>query len=71
MDLNLAPDPVASFKIFQSRILNEYAKIANEYGLTEIDATKSIGEQQAIVRRMVDETLADYVPQPHEEVSQA
>ena len=67
MDLNLAPDPVASFKIFQSRILNEYAKITSEYGLTEIDATQSIGEQQTIVRRMVDETLAGYVPQGNEE----
>ena len=66
MDLNLSPDPVSSFKIFQGRILLEYAKIANEYGLTEIDATQSIGEQQAIVRRMVDDTLADYVPQRHE-----
>ncbi|MBC8109287.1 MAG: thymidylate kinase, partial [Anaerolineae bacterium] len=69
MDLNLSPDPVSSFKIFQGRILLEYAKIANEYGLTEIDATQSIGEQQSIVRRLVDETLADYVPQPHEEES--
>ena len=71
MDMNLSPDPVSSFKIFQGRILLEYAKIANEYGLTEIDAAQSIGEQQAIVRRMVDETLADYVPQPHEEESAA
>src|ERR1700761_5387228 len=31
MDLNLAPDPVSSFKIFQQRILLEYAKIASEY----------------------------------------
>src|SRR5215207_7915265 len=71
MDLNLSPDPVSSFKIFQGRILLEYAKIANEYGLTEIDATQSIGEQQSIVRQLVDETLSDYVPQPHEEESAA
>ena len=71
MDLNLSPDPVTSFKIFQGRILLEYAKIANEYGLTEIDATQSIAEQQSIVRQLVDETLSDYVPQPHEEESAA
>src|SRR5215213_6545496 len=71
MDLNLSPDPVSSFKIFQGRILLEYAKIANEYGLTEIDATQSIAEQQSIVRQLVDETLSDYVPQPHEEESAA
>src|SRR3954463_6881608 len=71
MDLNLSPDPVESFKIFQSRILDEYARIAREYNLTEIDATQSIGEQQSIVRQLVDETLSDYVPQPHEEESAA
>jgi dTMP kinase len=65
MDMNLAPDAVTSFKIFQSRILEEYASIAGEYNLTEIDATQSIGEQQAIVRQFVDETLGDYVPPEH------
>ena len=50
MDLGLATDLVSSFKIFQGRILGEYARITNEYGLTEIDATQSIGEQQQIVR---------------------
>ncbi len=62
MDLNLAPDHVSSFKIFQGRILNEYKAIASEYGLTEIDATQSIGEQQRLVREALDETLADYLP---------
>ena len=43
-------DHVESFKIFQGRILDEYQRIVGEYGLTEIDATQSIGEQQQIVR---------------------
>jgi len=63
MDLGLAGDLVSSFKIFQGRILGEYAKIVQEYGLTEIDATQSIGEQQQTVRRLIDQTLADYKPQ--------
>jgi dTMP kinase len=62
MDLNLHHDPVESFKMFQSRILIEYEQIVGEYGLTEIDATLSIGEQQQRVREFFDETLADYVP---------
>ncbi len=62
MDLGLAGDLVSSFKVFQGRILTEYSKIAAEYGLTEIDATRSIGEQQQIVRQLIDETLADYRP---------
>jgi dTMP kinase len=62
MDLNLSKDPVESFRIFQGRILQEYQHIVGEYGLTEIDATASIGEQQRLVRELVDETLADYQP---------
>ncbi len=58
MDLNLSPNIVESFKIFQGRILNEYQTIAGEYGLHEIDATQSIGEQQRYVRQVVDEALA-------------
>ncbi len=62
MDLGLAPDHVSSFKIFQGRILDEYALIAGEYGLMEIDATQSIGEQQRLVRQSLDEILSDYRP---------
>jgi dTMP kinase len=62
MDLHLAPDKVSSFKIFQSRILTEYEKIRHEFGLVEIDATQSIGQQQQLVRRLVDQALADYHP---------
>ena len=62
MDLGLAPDRISSFRIFQGRILDEYARIRDEYSLTEIDATRSIGEQQQLMRQMIDETLADYEP---------
>jgi dTMP kinase len=60
MDLGLASDLVSSFKLFQGKILDEYGRIADEYGLTEIDATRSIGDQQHIVRCLIDETLAGY-----------
>ena len=60
MDLNLAPDTLSSFKIFQGRILEEYRNIAAEYGLTEIDATRSIVDQQRLVRQMIDKLLLDY-----------
>ena len=60
MDLGLAPDLISSFKLFQGRILDEYSKITAECGLTEIDATQSIGEQQHHVRNLIDETLEDY-----------
>lgn len=62
MDLNLHKEHVESFRIFQGRILDEYQLIAGEYGLTQVDATASIGQQQQIVRDLLDETLADYQP---------
>src|ERR1700722_12349713 len=63
MDMGLATDLVGCFRIFQGRILNEYRTIAAEHGLTEIDATQSIGEQQQIVRHLVDQTLAETTDQ--------
>ena len=57
MDLNLAADKVTSFKLFQGRILREYEQISREYGLVEIDARSSIGEQQQIVRGLIDRML--------------
>jgi len=62
MDLHLAPDKVSSFKIFQSRILTEYERIRQEFNLTQIDATRSITDQQHQVRSLVDTMLADYTP---------
>jgi dTMP kinase len=59
MDLKLAPDHVQSFRIFQGRILDEYAKIVTEYGLTEVDATHGIGDQQHGVRQHLHRLLAD------------
>jgi dTMP kinase len=60
MDLNLSHDRVQSFRMFQGRILQEYDKATSEYGLTRIDATLSIGQQQVLVRQLIDETLKDY-----------
>jgi len=51
-----------SFRLFQTRVLEEYDKIATEFGLTVIDATLSIRRQQKIIREIVKEQLHDYVP---------
>ncbi len=62
MDLNLSPNLTESFRIFQSRILNEYDHIVSEYGLTVMDATKDIEVQQTEMRRIVADALAQYKP---------
>ncbi len=57
MDLGLSDDIEESFRIFQSRILEEYEKMIDEFGLVVIDATRSIEAQQAQVREIVTQAL--------------
>lgn len=57
MDLGLSDDIEESFRIFQSRILEEYEKMVDEFGLVVIDATRSIEEQQMQVREIVSRAL--------------
>ena len=59
MDLGLARDVEESFRIFQGRILDEYEGMAKEVGFHIIDATLSIEEQQAQMRRIVMDELGD------------
>jgi dTMP kinase len=59
MDLHLSEDDdiEESFRIFQGRIVDEYEKMVDEFGLVVIDATLSIEEQQAQMRQIVTEAL--------------
>jgi dTMP kinase len=57
MDLGLSDDLEESFRLFQGRIIEEYEKMVEEFGLVVIDATQSIEEQQAQVRKIVTEAL--------------
>lgn len=60
MDLGLSADPVESFRLFQSRVLQNYDKLTEEYGLRPIDAVSEIHDQQKLIRRMVQDVLRDY-----------
>ncbi len=57
MDLDLSPDPVESFRIFQGRIYNEYKKIIEEFHPVVIDATQTIEKQQEQVRKIIAERI--------------
>ncbi|MCX8035603.1 MAG: thymidylate kinase [Candidatus Sumerlaeia bacterium] len=57
MDLNLASDPVESFRVFQGRIYNEYKKIIEEFQPVVIDATQTIEKQQEQVRKIIAERI--------------
>jgi len=53
MDLGLSTDPYESFKLFQQRIVGEYEAMINEFGLTVMDATLPIPEQQRRMRKII------------------
>jgi dTMP kinase len=57
MDLNLSNDPYESYRIFQGRIIDEYESMVETEGLTVIDGTKDIEEQQELMRQKVMEIL--------------
>jgi dTMP kinase len=66
MDLGLSDDIEESFRIFQGMIRDRYEEMVDEFGLTVIDATRSIEEQQNEVRAIVERELHDLpkYPQP-------
>ncbi len=57
LDLGWSSDPYESFRLFQGRILQEYDKIVEEYGLAVIDATQPLVKQQEQVRELVTPLL--------------
>jgi dTMP kinase len=59
LDMAWADNAEESFTIFQGRILAEYDRMVEEFGLTVIDATRSIETQQREVREIVSRFLTD------------
>src|SRR2546421_10683330 len=57
LDMGWTDEPEESFKIFQGKILDEYDQMVDEFGLTVIDATRSIERQQREVRRIIKQHL--------------
>ena len=53
LDLGLSNDPHESFKLFQQRIVDEYEAMVDEFGLTVMDATLPIPEQQRRMRKII------------------
>lgn len=60
MDLGLATDPVESFRLFQSRVLDIYDEVTQEFDLAVVDATGDIPHQQRDVRARVSRILENY-----------
>jgi len=58
MDLGWSNNPVESFRLFQGKVLDEYDRIVDEYGLEVISAGESITEQQRLVRSLISRQVA-------------
>ena len=57
MDMGWSRDIVESFRLFQGKVLAEYDRLVEEFGLQSVDAQGSISEQQRIVRALVARQL--------------
>ncbi len=56
-DVGLAPDLYSSFRAYQTLILQEFDRMAEAFGFATIDASRSVEEVQAELRRGVAEFL--------------
>jgi dTMP kinase len=58
MDLNLSNDPYESYRIFQSRIINQYESLSSSENFTIVDGTMEIEESQRFLRSVVMKLLS-------------
>jgi dTMP kinase len=57
MDMAWSANATESFRIFQSKVLDEYDQLVTEFDLSVIDAVGSITDQQRALRRLVSDNL--------------
>jgi dTMP kinase len=57
MDMGWSTNEIESFRIFQGKVLDEYDRCVDEFGLSVIPASGSITEQQRSFRKLVSQHL--------------
>ena len=57
MDMGWSAQPLESFRIFQGKVLDEYDRLVDEFGLSVVSAVGSITDQQRVFRRLVSQHL--------------
>jgi dTMP kinase len=57
LDMGWSANAVESFRIFQGKVLEEYDRLIDEFGLSVVNAVGSITEQQRTFRRLVTQHL--------------
>ena len=62
MDMNFSNDTYESYRIFQSRIIDQYESLAPTEEFTTVDATMGIKEQQDVMRKKVEDLMPHDAP---------
>jgi dTMP kinase len=62
MDLNLSNDPYESYRIFQSRIIEQYESMIKPERFVVINGTSGIEEQQQLIRKEIVEIIPRNYP---------
>jgi dTMP kinase len=57
MDMGFDDDIYQSFRIFQGYVYDEYLKMADEFGFTTVDASRTPEEEQREVRKVVQKKI--------------
>src|SRR6476469_8556487 len=57
MDMGWSSNATESFRMFQGKVLDEYDRLVDEYGLSVVNASGSITEQQRVFRKLVSQHL--------------
>jgi dTMP kinase len=65
MDLGLSDNKVTSFRLFQQRVIDEYEKMVEEFGMTVVDGTESVQTEQKRVRQLVTRILRGWEGLPN------
>lgn len=65
MDLGLSENKVTSFRLFQQRVIDEYEKMVDEFGMTVVDGTESVQKEQKLVRQLVSRILRGWEGLPN------
>ncbi len=70
-DMGFSSDKWESFQVFQSKLLEEYEELTEEFGILSIDATQPIAVQQQQVRRYVEPLIEDALESGAQSVPEA
>ena len=59
MDLKLSNDPYESYMIFQSKVIQEYKNMLDEFDIVKLDAKDTIHKKQVEIRKMLKAILKE------------